>query len=171
MLDTETKLKIIHTLIVSNFQYCNTIYHYCNVTDTTKMEKVLKRALRFAFHDFHSDYKELLRKANCESLYICRIRDILVNVHKVKLNVLPPIKRNFFQENDTVYKLRGANLIQPMYNTIKYGFNSFRYNGPMLYNKLPTDFKNRNLIDFKSAIRDWKPSCCECNSCFLCSPF
>ena len=46
------------------------------------MEKVLKRALRSAFHDFHSDYKELLRKANY----------ILVNVHKVKLNVLPPTK-------------------------------------------------------------------------------
>ena len=135
-----------------------------------KKEKVLKRALRFAFHDFHSDYEGLLRKANCESLYVRRIRDILVNVHKVKLNVLPPIKCNLFQENDTVYQLRGANLIQPMYNTIKYGFNSFKYYGPMLYNKLPTDFKNQNLIDFKSAIRDWKPSC-ECNSCFLCFLF
>ena len=125
------------------------------------MEKVLKHALRFAFHDFHSAYKELLRKANCESLYIRRIRDILVNDHKVKLNVLPPIRCNFFRENDTVSPLRGANLIQPMYNTIKYGFNSFRYYVPMSYNKLPTDFKNLNLIDFKSAIQDWKRSC-EC---------
>jgi hypothetical protein len=59
------RLTIYHTYIISNFNYCPVVWHFCG-----KMENVQERALRFIYEDFNSDYDTLLLKSGLLSLKI-----------------------------------------------------------------------------------------------------
>ena len=41
------KLTIYHSFILSNFNYCPVIWHFCSEANTKKMEKIHERALKF----------------------------------------------------------------------------------------------------------------------------
>ena len=166
VLTTESKLQIVDALICSNLRYCNSVYHYCGKSESMQLEKLFKRALRYVFNDFSSEYKDLLLKANRKSLYLSRLHDILFDVHKLRLFGLPPLTKDFLQQKVTNYELRNV-LVQPKFNTIMFGFKSFKYSGPMFYNKLPNVFKELSLQDFKGAIQSWEPVC-KCGICLSC---
>ena len=50
VLNAESKLKIVDSFICSNLRYCGTVYHYCNKSDCSKLEKLFERALRYVFN-------------------------------------------------------------------------------------------------------------------------
>ena len=131
-----------------------------------QLEKLFKRALRYVFNDFNSEYKDLRLKANRKSMYLSRLHDILFDVHKLRLVGLPPLSTDFLENKVTNYNLRNV-LVQPKFNTVMFGFRSFKYNGAMFYNKLPNAFKELNLQDFKNAIQSWEPKC-KCGTCLVC---
>ena len=41
------KLTIYHSFILSNFNYCPVIWHFCSEANTKKMEKIQERAFKF----------------------------------------------------------------------------------------------------------------------------
>ena len=49
-------MAIFRVFIVSNFNYCPLVWHFCGKTNTSKIEKLQERALRFVFNDFTSSY-------------------------------------------------------------------------------------------------------------------
>jgi hypothetical protein len=53
------KLTIFHTFILSNFNFCPLAWHFCNKSNTSKLEKIQARALRFIYEDYESTYDEL----------------------------------------------------------------------------------------------------------------
>ena len=61
-LNEKCKMSLYNAFIMSNFNYCNTIWHFCNAGDTLKLEKIQKRALRIIFNDFESNYDALLKR-------------------------------------------------------------------------------------------------------------
>jgi hypothetical protein len=65
--------------ILSNFNYCPVIWHFCSETNTKKMEKNQERALKFIHNENHSTYEELLAKSKLPSLKIRRIRTIAIS--------------------------------------------------------------------------------------------
>ena len=168
ILNTESKLQVVNCLVLSNFRYCNTAYFHCSKKDVRKMESILKRALRHVFKDYNKSYSELLQNANMDSLYIMRLRDAMLNVHKVKLDCFPPMNSSHFKINTNGYNTRNELMVLPRYDTVKYGCNSFRFYGALMYNRLPNDFKHLDITDFRKAIKEWKPSC-RCGSCILCT--
>ena len=98
-------------------------------------------------------------------MFLDRVRNVLLNVHKIIKNALPPVD-GLFVENVTPYDLRNKHLVQPMCNTVSYGSKSLRYNGATLYNKLSDDFRMLNTSDFKQHIKTWK---CNCKNCYACN--
>ena len=48
----EAKLLLYKSFILSNFNYCPAVWHFCSCADTQKMEKLQKRALRCVFKDY-----------------------------------------------------------------------------------------------------------------------
>ena len=52
------KLTIFHTFILSNFNFCPLACHFCNKSNTSKLEKIQERALRFIYDDYESTYDE-----------------------------------------------------------------------------------------------------------------
>ncbi len=50
------------TFVLSQFNYCPLVWHFCRPGDTHKMERIQERALRFVYNDYKTEYKELLLK-------------------------------------------------------------------------------------------------------------
>ena len=166
-LDIPCKRKILDAFILSNFNYCAYVYHFCGTGNSNKMEKLLERALRYVYLDFDCSYKSLLLKSGKSSLYVNRIKDILISVHKIMKDLMPPMDQGFFEISPSVYSKRYIRLKHPHYNTISYGRNSLRYQGAKLFNELCLTTEFNCLKDFKVFVNNWKPKC-SCGSCLLC---
>jgi hypothetical protein len=53
-------------------------WHFCNKSNTSKLEKIQARALRFIYEDYESTYDELLEKAKVPSLKVRRMRTMAI---------------------------------------------------------------------------------------------
>ena len=92
-------------------------------------------------------------------------------VFKVMKDLAPPMDNNFFIKQVSPYNMRDSNkLVLPSFNTIQFGKRSIRYQGPSLWNSLPSDIKCFQEFDaFKSALKN--SNClnsCNCTACVLC---
>ena len=51
-------------------------------------------------------------------------------------------------------------------NTVCFGQNSIKYLGPLIWNSISTALRNvESFVEFKSLIKNWKPSNCPCRLC------
>ena len=73
------------------------------------------------------------------------------------LNLSSSYLSDLFTEHSVDYNLRDPfRLEQPKFNTIKFGFKSFRYYGAKLWNSLPTEVKDTDDINvFKRMLTAW----------------
>ncbi len=167
ILDSDARMTVYKSFILSNFNFCPLIWHFCGIGNTRKLEKIQKRALRFVLQDFTSNYSELLQKAKMPTLYLSRLRQIATEVYKVMNNIGPDYVKDIFNVKDNLYNMRNTRpLIQPNYNTVTYGRNSIKYKGAMIWNKLPKDIKEAlSLKQFKNMIKKWEGPSCSCNMC------
>ena len=164
------KLIIYQSFIISNFTYCPVVYNQCLTKDVKKLEKLNARALSFVYDDFTSTYQELLHQNNKASLHLMRAKTIVELVFKVLNSEAPPINNNFFKLKNTPYDLRGNKILElPKYKTIKFGKNSFGYQGAKLWNIIPNAIKDfSNFKEFKQALLAWNGPECSCSTCFYC---
>ncbi len=123
-------MKIYRSFILSNLKYCPLVCHFCGVLNLKKMEKVQKRALRFAHNYFTSTYEELLAKGNHSTLYITRLRYIATEFYKSMNSLNPTYLLDMVTTINTEYTLKNARPVQqPKCKTVTHGINSFRYKG------------------------------------------
>ncbi len=80
--DLEERERIYNTFILSNFNYCPIIWHFCEKVSSTKIEKIQERALRFMLKDQISTYQQLLEKCNYATLHIRCLKIISMEVFK-----------------------------------------------------------------------------------------
>ena len=91
------------SFIQSNFNYFPLVWHICSKTDTDRMERIQKRALRTVLDDYEY-YETLLQKANMSTLQIVRIKTLATKIFKT-----------FHSLNPILYELSISN--KPMDNT------------------------------------------------------
>ncbi len=72
--DLKERERIYNTFILSNFNYCPIIWHFCGQVSSKKIEKIQEKALRFMLKDQISTYEELLEKCNYTTLHIRSLR-------------------------------------------------------------------------------------------------
>jgi hypothetical protein len=168
VLNTNCKLKILNAFVMANFSYCCLAYHNCGKTEARNIEKMLKRALQFVFDDFTSNYVVLLEKANMSSLYVFRQRQMLLSVHKIINNELPPVPSSFYSMKSSNYELRKRNISLQKFQTVTYGYKSILYQGALLWNNLEQEAQCLAFDDFKCYVNSHAFSC-QCGNCFLCS--
>jgi hypothetical protein len=157
LLNTDSKMIIFTAFVLSNLNYCPTVWHECGLINSKKLEKVQERALRFVLNDTGSDYKALLCSAKRSTLFEERLKFILLEVYKCINNIEPCFLSHAFVTKEQPYNLRNdVILVQPTFNTVKYGKNSIKYNGAKFWNLLPNDIKNaENVKIFKSKLANW----------------
>ena len=88
-LTTEAKLLLIQASILSHFNFCSGIWHYCSMRGLRKIEKLQYKALKHVYNDFKSSYTDLRKMANRPLMYIERQKCILLEVIKC-LNQISP---------------------------------------------------------------------------------
>ena len=162
---------VFHSFIISNFNYCSLAWHICGLMNTRKVEKLQKRALRIVYGDYSSSYEMLLRKSNSCSLYVSRLRKLIVFVHKVLKNDCKPISPGFFEVSDHSYGTRScANLRQDVPKSVRFGVNSLKHQGVIAWNAIPNNIRcKENVTDIKSSLSSWNGFKCTCGFCINCT--
>jgi hypothetical protein len=163
----EERSKMYNTFILSNFNYCPIVWHFCGKVSTKKIEKIQERALRFMLNDKDSPYSSLLDKCGYPTLFIRRIRTIASEVFKSLNNLNPAFMNEMFEVKNVSYDLRDSKILcQPKFNNITYGKSTFKYYGGHIWNGLPNEIKTSTDIDqFKSLLRTWEGPKCQCTMC------
>lgn len=170
-LDNVCLMKLFHAFVMSNFNYCSVIWHFCPKASTIKMEKIQKAALRVVLNDYVSTYTQLLHMSARTPLYIRRVKSLLFEVFQCIRGVNPQFMNELFVVIDKPYVTRsGCTISQAQVRTIKYGINTFVYQGAKLWNTTPSYAKD--LTDptiFKCFLEEWKGPECNCGYCTICN--
>jgi hypothetical protein len=111
LLNRLSKLTIFHTFILCNFNCCPLSWHFCTEKNSTKLEKVQERALRFVYEDHNSSYEELLHKAKVPSLQIRRIRTMALETFKIVSKIAPVCLQNLVSVKNSKYSFRYVNVV------------------------------------------------------------
>ncbi|XP_071123309.1 uncharacterized protein [Mytilus edulis] len=161
------RLTIYHSYIMSNFNYCPVVWHFCGEGNTKKMEKIQERALRFIYEDFDSDYETLLLKSGLPSLKIRRLRMMAIETFKILHKESPVYLHDIINFKNVSYTFRKQQTVEiPQVRTTHFGLHSLRYAGATLWNELPDTIRAQtNLNQFKSMINNWNGNSCRCGSC------
>jgi hypothetical protein len=169
-LPKESLMKIYVSFVVPNFLYCPLSWHFCSQSNSKKLEKVQERAFRIILNDLDSSYKGMLEKTKSQSLYINRLRLIMIEIFKALNGLTPEFVKELFTPKLQNYELRDDNLlVTPPFQTIRFGKNSLVYYGSFLWNTLGNMYKNAECLDeFKKNIKNWKGPPCACGCCLLC---
>jgi hypothetical protein len=167
LLDEDSKISIIRSFIGSNFNYCPLVWHFCGSIYTSKMESILKRALRFAFSDYVSSYESLLYKAELTTLEVNRQRNIAIETYKIMNGLAPEFLKDLFITNNLRYNTRQCNNLKvPTVRTTTYGIHSIKCFAVKIWNSLPKEtVLSKSLKDFKMKIKDWNGFKCKCFMC------
>ena len=166
-LTVEGKLIIYKSFIMSNFNYCPLIWHFCSQTSTIKLEKIQERALRFIYNDHSSTYADLLKCAGTVNLHIKRTKDIACEVFKIVNKLAPSFIHNLVALKYTKYSLRRDKAATiPSAQTSTYGLKSFSHEGPRVWNCLPNEFRVvENYNHFRRLLQNWDGPGCHCSVC------
>ena len=141
-LDVRSHRMLYNSFIMSNFNYCPLVWHFCGKTNNQKLEKIQERALRILYFDYTSTYDELLDKAGTNTLLINRLRLMALTVFKSINSLNPPCLNDIFSNKSVPYRMRDSCMIeQPKRRTITFGLRSFSYVGAKVWNELPTYLK------------------------------
>ena len=86
---------------------------------------------------------------------------------KVHSKTSPEIMEVFLVKEQGNYDLRNqTDFVIPQVKSVNYGLESTQILGSKIWESLPNDFKNKELVgSFKTTIRRWKPESCLCHLC------
>lgn len=166
-LTIEGRKAIYHAFIMSNFNFCPLVWHFCSKMNTKKLEKVNYRALRFVFQDFNVSYEELLLKMKSCNLEVQRLRLVAIETFKILNGIGPAYLNDFITEKQNVYTFRYNRILEiPRTKTVRYGSNSFKSLAASVWNSLPDHLRTcTSLNSFKNLIRQWNGQSCRCAIC------
>ena len=120
-------MSIYNAFIASNFNYCNTVWHFCSNRSIYQLETIHKRALSVVLND-SSSYRNLLDRASKPTLYVSRLKAITIEAYKCKANKNPDYINVMLNPLIKPYNLRvGPRAEQPKVNTTSCGLHSFTY--------------------------------------------
>ena len=123
-LSMEVKYRVFETFILSHFNFCPIVWHFCSAEDLKRIENVQKRALRFVLNDFNSSYSDLRKQCNRSLLYVHRLRLMAIEVFKMYHNIGPTYLYDLIEKKNNPYNLRMEKpVVLPTFNSVTYGFN------------------------------------------------
>ena len=164
--DNDRKL-VGNAYVLSYFNYCPMVWHFCGKGDIHKIEKIHERAIRFMTDDYTSDYADLLLNENESTLYLKRVRIIAQEVFKSLNGLNPGYTRDILRDRPSRYPSRKPlDLYIPKVNQIKFGYRSYTYEAPTIWNSIPIEIrKTVNFSTFKKMLKSWNGPTCRCNFC------
>ena len=163
--DQNIKSRMAKTFVMSQFNYCPLVWHFCGPGDTHKMEKIHERALRFIYNDHTTDYTELMEKNGESTLYLKRVRTMANEVYKAINDISPKYSKEMLSFRSKPMR-RPLDLYVPRVNQITFGYRSYTFEAPSLWNSLPLEIRQaENFKLFKALMKIWIGPNCRCQFC------
>ena len=162
-LKPETRSSVINSFILSNFSYCPLVWCFLSARQASKIDKIIEKSLRIINNEHGLSYKDLLEKYGKSSIKYRTQKVIAAEIFKTFNNMNPAYMKSIFQKQANARITRQTlNLKSQKYKSKKYGFNSLRVMGPIIWNSLPNTIKTSNGIQkFKNGIKDWGYDSCD----------
>ena len=129
------------------FNNCLLVWMFCPRKFNDLVNKVQERALRLTYKDNENNFETLANKNNETSVYIGNLQFLMMDIYKLKSNYAPPIMHHLFQFRKNTFSLRNFREFAT-YNkkTSNYGLETLSYRAPFLWAKLPSEYKNLNIL-------------------------
>ena len=97
------------------------------------------------------------------------LKNLCIEIFKTLNNLNPSFIKDLFNYHVVNHPVRDKyklNLEIPKVNQVKYGVNSLKRFGPKIWNTLLYHIKSsENLEKFKSLMKDWNGTNCQCIVC------
>ena len=163
--DQNTKCLMAKSFVMSQFNYCPLVWHFCKPGDTHKMERIHERALRFIYNDYTTNYTELLLNNGESALYLKRVRTMAHEIYKAINDISPKYSKEMLSFRSNPMR-RPLDLYVPRVNQITFGYRSYAFEAPSLWNSLPIGIrKAENFKLFKALMKIWTGPSCRCGVC------
>ena len=82
-----------------NFNFCPLVGLFCNKKLKNKQKQIQKRALRFLYNDYESDYEHLLKISDRPSIEVKHLRNLATEIFKTLNDLNPPFMKEIFTLN------------------------------------------------------------------------
>ena len=133
---------ICNVVILSNFNYCPSIWLFCNKIANKKIDRAHEPALRILYNDYDSSFQSPLRCSNSYTIHVKNLQKLMNETYKSLNNMNPSILLEFHEKKCVKYDLRKKNLCKlPKANTISHGVESISFKGSFLWNTLDDSIK------------------------------
>ena len=171
VLNRQHKLLLYNSFIECYFNYCSIVWHFGNISNLKKVEKLQERALRYITLDFRNSYMKLMELCDKSPVYIVRLRKMMEVVFKILNNSAPIYLSDIVNLKPNDRNLRCSYSIKiPTFHTMTYGKKSLTYFAGVIWNNLDNDIKCAETFKmFKSKLSAWSGPKCLCGSCFTCA--
>ena len=156
-LNEQCRMNVYKSFINANFNYCPIVWLFCGKINLNKLEKLQERALATVYCDNSLTYEDMLKKSGQLCIRMNLIRLVAIDMFKCMNGLNPLYINEMFVGKDSIYNLRDqSRLLQPKFNTKRYGYRSFKYFGSKIWNCLPPYVKNVNELSmFKKNLYNW----------------
>ena len=132
----------MNAFVVSQFSYCPFVWMFHDRSVNNKKKGIHERALRNAYKDNCSNFKELLIKANTVSIHHKNLQLLATEIFKTEKNPNPSFMNKIFEEKDNPYTLRSdRNILAPRPSTTGYGIEIARFHGTKIWRTTPSSLK------------------------------
>ena len=151
-LNRNTTKLLTQTLKLSRLQYCNSLFTVTEKLKIDKLDKIINRSIRNIYRlqktDYTTSITDLRKKLNWLNTEDSINYKILTILKKTITYNLPYNLRNKIKHKPNTRLLRNKNstiLHQPITHCIKYERSKFSSSSIIRWNKLPPQFRNKNL--------------------------
>ena len=172
MMSTDKLRLVLKAFIESQFGYCPLIWMFHSRTLNNRINRLHERALRLVYKDEKSSFESLLELDHSFSIHHRNLQRLATEMFKVINNLSPSFMKNVFPDSINSYNFRNTpEFKQSNIHTVFNGTETISYRGPKTWTLVPNDIKNsKNLVEFKSKIKYWKPVGCMCRICKIYIP-
>ena len=156
---------LANAFIDSQFDYRPLIWMFAGKTLINKICKIHHRTLKVVYDYFNKSYDELLELNNDLSIHQRNLRYLAIEVFKSIIHLNPQFMWSYFEEKPLPYNL-SSKLFLPKTKSSRFGINSLRFRGSLLWNNLPVSVKNcQSLNEFKVELKNLGNNHCTCLVC------
>ena len=101
------------------------------------------------------------------SIHVKNLQKLATEMFKILKNFSVPLMSELLYQKVNHYNLQNPyEYSSPNVNSVFHGQATIRYLNPLIWQLLPSEFKDLNTVSaFKAAIRKWKPNNCPYRLC------
>lgn len=156
---TTLKLQMVHACIISQIDYCNSLYLNIPKKETKRLQKLMNSAVRFVYsiRNPRTHMTPFLKKCHLLPVHLRINFKICVLVFKCLANLAPSYLQNLLSPKVSLSSLRIHHdktlLTQPI-PTCSFHNRQFSVAGPRLWNQLPQSLRESSTLSiFKSKLK------------------